>query len=70
MTEVLIDPETSHSDDITKTAFNRAFNTRDDFWTWISKPGHEYRNTRFIMAMHSTSQLERQEAVLEGEKYV
>ena len=63
-----MDPKTGHSDDPTQTAFNVAFNTKDNFWTWVSKPGNEYHNTRFIMAMKSISKLDREETILQGEK--
>ena len=63
-----MDPKTGHSDDPTQTAFNVAFNTKDNFWTWVSKPGNEYRNTRFIMAMDGFSRLDRKETILQGEK--
>lgn len=66
MTEALTDPKTAHSDEPAHTAFNRAFNTTDNYWTWVGQPGNEYRNTRFIVGMSGVSKLDRDENILQG----
>jgi hypothetical protein len=45
MMEAILDPTMTDSDKLTETAFNVAFNTTDEFWTWLKRPGNEKRNT-------------------------
>lgn len=66
MMEAILDPTMTDSDKLTETAFNVAFNTTDDFWTWLKRPGNEKRNTRFIMAMNNLSRLDNEQNVLQG----
>jgi hypothetical protein len=66
MTQALADPKTGHTDSSTDTAFNIAFSTPDDWWTWLSRPENEFRNIRFVMSMDATSKLDK-DSILEGE---
>jgi hypothetical protein len=66
LTETLMDPNTSHTDDNTQTAFNRAYNTTDDFWTWLGRPENEPSNDKFVIAMDAGSKMEQKDNVLRG----
>ena len=68
MVEAILDPTMTDSDKPTETAFNVAFNTADDFWTWLQRPGNEKRNIRFIMAMNNLNRLDNEQNVLQGDR--
>lgn len=67
MTDNLIDPATRKSHEPTDSPLNLAYNTRDSFYTWMNRPGNEYRQNRFDMAMYGSAQTESSDAVLRGE---
>ena len=66
MIDAVIDPKTTNSVNRTETAFNAAYNTADDFWTWLKRPGNEKHNTSFIMAMDEFGKMDNGQSVLEG----
>jgi len=70
MIDVVIDPMTTNSVRHTETAFNAAYNTTDDFWTWLKRPGNEKHNTSFIMAMDQSGKMDNEQSILKGNNIV
>jgi hypothetical protein len=66
LTETLLDPEFGHSFESNKTAFNKAYNVKEEIWTWFEAPGNELYLTRFGAAMNGIKNLSPPEAILEG----
>jgi len=60
--EAISDPVTGGSDEITHTAFNRAFNTDKSFWDFMQTPEEAWRMKRFGIGMQGVlrAQPERQ----------
>jgi len=52
LTETLLDPELGHASEINKTAFNKALNIEEDFWSWLEGPDNRLRLARFSAAMN------------------
>ncbi|KAI0278934.1 O-methyltransferase [Russula aff. rugulosa BPL654] len=66
LTEALLDPEFGHAFEPNKTAFNKAYNVKEDLWTWYEAPGNKLRLTRFGAAMNGVKNINPPEAILEG----
>ncbi|KAI0266044.1 S-adenosyl-L-methionine-dependent methyltransferase, partial [Russula aff. rugulosa BPL654] len=66
LTETLLDPEFSHAYESNKTAFNKAFNVKEDVWTWFEAPENKLRLTRFGAAMNGLKNMTPVGAILEG----
>ena len=66
LTEALLDPEFSHAYESNKTAFNKAFNVKEDVWTWFEAPENKLRLTRFGAAMNGLKNMTPVGAILEG----
>ena len=66
LTETLLDPEFAHAYEVNKTAFNKAYNVKEDVWTWFETPGNELRLARFGAAMNGMKNMSPVEAILEG----
>ena len=66
LTETLLDPEFGHAYESNKAAFNKAYNVKEDLWTWFEAPGNGWRVTRFGAAMNGVKNMNRPEAILEG----
>ena len=66
LTETLLDPEFGHSYESNKTAFNKAYNVKEDMWTWYEAPGNRLNLTRFGAAMNGVKNMAPVEALLEG----
>jgi hypothetical protein len=66
LTETLLDPEFGHSYESNKTAFNKAYNVKEELWTWYEAPGNRLHLTRFGAAMAGLKNMNPPEAILEG----
>ncbi|KAI0278930.1 S-adenosyl-L-methionine-dependent methyltransferase [Russula aff. rugulosa BPL654] len=66
LTEALLDPEFGHAFEPNKTAFNKAYNVKEDLWTWYEAPGNKLLLTRFGAAMNGVKNMNPPEAILEG----
>jgi hypothetical protein len=66
LTETLLDPEFGHAYEANKTAFNKAFNFKENLWSWFESPGNRLRLARFGAAMIGLKNMAPVEAVLEG----
>ena len=66
LTETLLDPELGHASESNKTAFNKAFNCKDDIWTWAAEPENRSRIPRFSAAQNGLKNMSSPEAILEG----
>ncbi|KAI0265261.1 S-adenosyl-L-methionine-dependent methyltransferase [Russula aff. rugulosa BPL654] len=66
LTETLLDPEFGHAYESNKTAFNKAFNVKEDVWTWFEAPENKLRLTRFGAAMNGLKNMTPVGAILEG----
>lgn len=64
LTENLVDPKTSHSQEPNQAPLNLAFNTNYSFYEWMNQPGNEFNRVRFDIAMHGTSQVD--DSILRG----
>jgi len=64
--ETLLDPELGHAFQPNKTAFNKAFNAKEDFWSWIEGPNNRQRLTRFGAAMNGMKNMTSLDAILRG----
>jgi hypothetical protein len=64
--EALLDPEFGHAYESNKTAFNKAFNTKEDMWTWAEFPENKTRLVRFASAMNGLKNISPRETILEG----
>ena len=66
LTEVLLDPELGHAYEPNKTAFNRAYNTKEDMWSWFEHPDNRSHLVRFGAAMNGLKNMSPANAILEG----
>ena len=66
LTETLLDPELGHAFKSNETAFNKAYNVKEDLWTWYEAPGNRLKLTRFGAAMKGVKNMLSPEAILEG----
>ena len=66
LTEALLDPELGHAFESNKTAFNKAFNCKDDVWIWAAEPENRSRIPRFAAAQNGLKNMSSPEAILEG----
>jgi hypothetical protein len=66
MTETLLDPELGHASKVNKTAFNKAHNVDEDFWSWLDRPDNRLRNVRFGAAMTGFGNMAPKDGILEG----
>ena len=64
--EALLDPEFGHAYEPNKAAFNKAFNTKEDMWTWAEFPENKTRLVRFSSAMNGLKNISPRETILEG----
>lgn len=63
------DPDTAHSSEVSKAAFNRAFGWDGPFWTWLAQPEQVNRQRRFGVAMQGVAALEPADSILKGRPY-
>lgn len=66
LTETLLDPELGHANETNKTAFNKALDTEEDFWSWLEGPDNGLRLARFGAAMNGLGNMTPPEHILEG----
>jgi hypothetical protein len=66
LTETLLDPEFAHAYEANKAAFNKAYNVKENLWTWFEAPDNRLRLARFGAAMNGVKNMAPVEAVLEG----
>jgi len=66
LTETILDPELGHASEANKTAFNKALNTEEGFWSWLEGPDNRLRLTRFGAAMNGLGNMIPPNAILEG----
>ncbi|KAJ7455082.1 S-adenosyl-L-methionine-dependent methyltransferase [Mycena latifolia] len=64
--DVIVDPQAGHSNDPTKTAFNRAFKTDLPFFEWYDLPEQTHRMARFGIAMDGGSRLAVPDTIIQG----
>jgi hypothetical protein len=68
LTETLLDPELGHAHATNKTAFNKAHNVDEDYWSWLERPDNRLRLTRFGAAMNGLGNMAPKDAILEGSR--
>jgi hypothetical protein len=66
LTETLLDPELGHSSEANKAAFNKAYNTEEDFWNWLEGPDNKLLHARFGAAMNGMGNMAPKDAIVEG----
>jgi hypothetical protein len=66
LTETLLDPEFGHAYESNKTAFNKAYNVKEDMWAWHEAPGNKLSLTRLGAAMNGLKNMTPVESILEG----
>jgi hypothetical protein len=66
LTETILDPELGHASAVNKTAFNKAHNIDEYFWTWIERPDQRLRLARFGAGMNGVGNMAPKDAILEG----
>lgn len=66
LTETLLDPELGHANETNRTAFNKALDTEEDFWSWLEGPDNGLRLARFGAAMNGLGNMTPPEHILEG----
>ena len=66
LTETLLDPEFAHAYEPNKAAFNKAYNVKENLWTWFEAPDNRLRLARFGAAMNGVKNMSPVEAILEG----
>jgi hypothetical protein len=67
VTETFLDPELGHAYESNKTAFNRAYRTKEEMWSWIEHPENRSHLVRFGAAMNGMKNAFPENAVLEGQ---
>lgn len=66
LTETLLDPELGHSYEGNKTPFNKAFNAKEDYWSWVEAPDRKLRLVRFGAGMDGVKNMTPAEGIIEG----
>ncbi|KAH9990787.1 S-adenosyl-L-methionine-dependent methyltransferase [Russula vinacea] len=66
LTETLLDPEFAHAYEPTKATFNKAYNVKEDAWSWIERPENKLHLVRFGAAMNGLTNATPANAILEG----
>jgi hypothetical protein len=66
LTETLLDPELGYAHQSDKTAFNKAHNVEEDFWSWLERPDNRLRLARLGAAMDGLKNATPANAILEG----
>ena len=66
LTETLLDPELGHASETNKTAFNKALNIEEDFWSWLEGPDNRLQLARFGAAMNGLGNMTPPDHILEG----
>ncbi len=66
LTEALLDPELGHAFEPNKTAFNKAYNVKEDIWNWFEHPDNRLHLIRFGVAMDGLKNASPANAILEG----
>jgi hypothetical protein len=66
LTETLLDPELGHASEVNKTAFNKAHDVDEDYWSWLERPDNRLRLARFGAAMNGLGNMTPKDAILEG----
>jgi hypothetical protein len=69
LTETLLDPELGHAYESNKTAFNKAYNVKEDMWAWSVAPENKWRMARFAGAMNGAKNMTPPEAISEGSSH-
>ncbi|OCH88902.1 O-methyltransferase [Obba rivulosa] len=64
--ETLHDPQTASSQEVTETAFNRAYGTNTPYFEWLHKPENGARRRMFDAAMTGLGALGNPKEILEG----
>jgi hypothetical protein len=66
LTETLLDPEFGRAYEANKTAFNKAYNVKEDVWSWMERPENRLHLVRFGAAMNGLKNASPANAILEG----
>lgn len=66
LADALTDPAIAASDAVNETAFNVAWKTDMDYWSWLDVPDNEMYLERFSIAMSATRQLTPEGEILNG----
>ena len=66
LTETILDPELGHSSEANKAAFNKAYNTEEDFWNWLEGPDNKLLLARFGAAMNGLGNMASKDGIVEG----
>jgi hypothetical protein len=66
LTETLLDPQLGHAFESNKTAFNKAYNVKEELWTWYEAPENRLRLARFGAGMSSVKNVASPDAILTG----
>ncbi|EIM90620.1 S-adenosyl-L-methionine-dependent methyltransferase [Stereum hirsutum FP-91666 SS1] len=62
--EVLADPTTRSSGDISHSPFSKAFNTSDSIWKFYEHPENRFRHKRFGIGMQGVQSMQPADAIL------
>ena len=65
MAEILTDPETADSFDVTKTPFNRGLRTDLSLFAWFDRPENQIALKTFGIAMRGSATLAPKEGLLQ-----
>ena len=66
MAEILIDPTTADSFDVTKTPFNRGLQTELSLFAWFDRPENQFALKTFGIAMRGSASLVPKESLLQS----
>lgn len=66
LTETILDPELGHSSEANKAAFNKAYNTEENFWNWLEGPDNKLLLARFGAAMNGLGNMAPKDGIVEG----
>jgi hypothetical protein len=66
LTETLLDPEFAHAHEPNKATFNKAYNVKEDAWSWIERPENKLHLVRFGAAMNGLTNATPANAILKG----
>ncbi|OCH94555.1 S-adenosyl-L-methionine-dependent methyltransferase [Obba rivulosa] len=64
--DVLLDPKTASSEEVTETAFNRGFRTDLSWFKWLHQPENAYRKKRFGLSMTGLSHIGNKKEIING----